>query len=43
MKLFKCLSIRVFLYRCMYLARVDLYDSWNNIDYRVLIYDKTLS
>ena len=29
MKLFKCLSIHVHLYRCMYLARVDLHDSWN--------------
>jgi hypothetical protein len=41
MKLYKCLSIHVHLYRCMYLARVDLHDSWNKIDYRFLIYGKT--
>ena len=43
MKLFKCLSIHVHLYICMYLARVDLHDSWNKIDYRFLMYGKTLT
>jgi hypothetical protein len=27
----------------MYLARVDLHDSWNKIEYSFLIYDKTLT
>jgi hypothetical protein len=40
---FKYLSIHVHLYICMYLARVDLHDSLNKIDYRFLIYGKTLT
>ena len=43
MKLFKCLSIDVHLYRCMYLAPVNLHDSLNKIDYRFLIYGNTLT
>jgi len=42
--MFKYTNVQVHFYGCMYLAPVyNLHDSLNKIDYRFLIYGKTLT